>query len=87
MSNESSQEALRMISDDDLDRLELEDQAEVVGFLTPREYAKLRGKSPQLIYYHIRNKHIDIEPCRCGRKVLEVALADKFFGIEVQDGQ
>ena len=61
---------------------ELEDQAEVVGKLTPREYARLRGMSPQLVYYHIRQKHIEIERCICGRKVIDVGRADRFFDRE-----
>lgn len=47
--------------------------------LTPRDYAKLRGMSPQLVYYHIRNNHIDTELCRCGRKVINIDLADKYL--------
>jgi hypothetical protein len=61
---------------------ELEDiaeQAQEVGKLTPREYAKLNGMSPQLVYYHIRNKHLELEYCICGRKVLDVATADAYF--------
>lgn len=59
--------------------MELEDQAQEVGKLSPREYGKLRGISPQLVYYYIRNKQLDIELCICGRKVIDVVLADKFF--------
>lgn len=61
---------------DDLELFDIQDQAEVVGYLTPREYAKLRGMSPQLVYYYIRNKIIEVEPCRCGRTVLNVDQAD-----------
>ena len=60
----------------DLELFDIADQAEVVGFLTPREYAKLRGMSAQLVYYYIRNKVIDVEPCRCGRSVVSVDQAD-----------
>jgi hypothetical protein len=70
---------------EDLDLLELEDQAEEVGYLTPREYARLRHFTPQNIYYHIRNKHIEVETCKCGRKVISVSAADKFFNL-FQDG-
>jgi len=60
----------------DLELFDIADQAEVVGFLTPIEYAKLRGMSSQLVYYYIRNKVIETEPCRCGRTVVSVSQAD-----------
>jgi len=66
---------------EDLDRFDLEDQATEVGFLTPREYARLRHFTPQNIYHHIRNKHIEVELCRCGRKVIDVKKTDEFFGL------
>ena len=64
-----------------MDHLDLEDQAEVVGFLTPREYARLRHFTPQNIYHHIRQKHIEVELCRCGRKVIDVKKTDEYFGL------
>lgn len=66
-------------SEADLERLELEDQAQEVGFLTPREYAKLRGMQPQLVYYYIRTKQIEPELCKCGRKIISVEQTDKLF--------
>lgn len=68
-----------MINEEDLDRLELEDQVAEVGKLTPREYGRLRGMQPQLVYYHLRHGHIVEEVCVCGRKVIDVAEVDKFF--------
>ena len=56
---------------------DIEEQARVVGKLTPREYAKLRGLSPQLVSSHIRNKTLELEYCICGRRVLDVKLADE----------
>jgi hypothetical protein len=67
------------MDEEDLDRLELEDQVQEVGKLTPREYGRLRGIQPQLVYYHIRNKHIELELCICGRKVIDVKAADEYF--------
>lgn len=69
-----------MFDEEELDRLELQDQADEVGKLTPREYARLRGMAPQLVYYHIRQDHIELETCICGRKVIDVASVDSFFG-------
>jgi predicted site-specific integrase-resolvase len=63
----------------DLELLDIKEQAEEVGFLTPREYAKIRGIAPQMVYYHIRNKRIEVEHCRCGRKIINVEEADKVF--------
>lgn len=65
---------------EDFDRLDLEDQVETVGKLTPREYARLRYMTPQNVHYHIRNKHIEVEICVCGRKVIDVQKADEYFG-------
>lgn len=47
--------------------------------LTPVDYGKLRGIAPQLVYYHIRAKHITTERCNCGRKVIDVDEADEHF--------
>lgn len=68
------------MDEDELDRLELEDQVQEVGKLTPREYARLRFMVPQNVYYHIRNGHIKSEICICGRKVIDVKQADEYFG-------
>jgi hypothetical protein len=68
-----------MISESDLERLELEDQVAEVGKLTPREYGRLRNIQPQLVYYHLRQGHIELELCVCGRKVIDVAITDAFF--------
>jgi len=47
--------------------------------LSPREYGKLRGISPQLVYYHIREGHIDKEQCLCGRSVIDIDKSDQYF--------
>jgi len=47
--------------------------------LSPREYGQLREISPQLVYYHIRQEHITKEMCVCGRSVIDIDMADKFF--------
>lgn len=69
----------------DFELIDIEDQAEEVGFLTPREYAKLRGMSPQLVYYYIRTKKIQDERCKCGRRVIAVRAADE--AIQTQKNQ
>lgn len=51
---------------------ELEEQAEEVGFLTPREFAKLRGVHAQQVYTWIRKGMIDAETCKCGRTIVNV---------------
>ena len=55
------------------------DEAEGATKLSPREYALLRGKKPQLIYYYIKKRKIVLEQCICGRNVIDVEAADKFF--------
>lgn len=47
--------------------------------LSPREYGKLRGITPQLVYHHIKAGHIKKETCICGRSVIDVAAADEYF--------
>ena len=64
------------MDDPDFELADIAEQAEIVGKLSPREYAKLRGTTPQSIYYHIRNKTIELEYCVCGRRVVDVAKAD-----------
>lgn len=59
-----------------MERDELEDATK----LSPRDYGKLRGISPQLVYYHVRQGHIEKEVCLCGRSVVDIDACDKFFG-------
>jgi hypothetical protein len=55
--------------------------------LTPREYAAYRSKKtgtivqPQNVYYYVRTGKLELETCDCGRKVLDVKLADEFFDL------
>jgi hypothetical protein len=58
---------------DDLESFEFEGATK----LTPREYAKLRGMAPQMVYYYIRNGVVEVERCQCGRKVVDVANTDQ----------
>lgn len=66
---------------------EQRDKAEALKKLTPIEYAKLRRMAPQRVYYFLRNHvtkndvTLQTEMCQCGRKVLDVEAADKFFGL------
>ena len=69
-----------MANHDDIIRQMQQDELLDASKLTPREYARLRGMSPQLVYYHIRNHdELELENCICGRKVLDVKLADEYF--------
>lgn len=76
----NSDELLRMMEED-----ELEDRLEGQLKMSPREYAVYRSKltgmkiAPQLIYYYIRNRKIELEQCVCGRPVIDVEAADAFF--------
>jgi hypothetical protein len=54
---------------------ELQEQADEVGFLTPREFAKLVNIAPQQVYAWIRKGVIESERCKCGRRVVEVERA------------
>jgi hypothetical protein len=66
-------------TEEELELYDIGEQAKTVGKLTPREYAKLHDKAPQLIYYHIRQGHIELEWCICGRRVVDVKTVDAFF--------
>lgn len=65
-------------SDELIKQMELDELSDATK-LTPRDYGKLRGHAPQLIYYYIRTGKLDVEKCLCGRKVIDVADADAFF--------
>ena len=56
--------------------------------LSPKEYAESRDMSPQLVYYHIRQEHIVKEMCVCGRSVIDIDMADKYFkrGVYADEG-
>jgi hypothetical protein len=47
--------------------------------MSVREYAKFKDMAPQLVYYYIRTGKLKEEVCICGRKVLDVKLADELF--------
>jgi hypothetical protein len=55
------------------------DELEGATKLSPRDYGKLRGIQPQLVYYHIREGHIKKEQCLCGRSVVDIDAADQYF--------
>jgi hypothetical protein len=63
---------------------ELEDKAETVTHLPVIEYARLRGMTPQKVYYTLRNhkKQLQTETCKCGRQVLCIEKADEYFKIK-----
>lgn len=68
----------------EIEQDELNDKAESVTHLTPIEYARLRGMAPQTVYYALRNHRDRIQAvnCQCGRRVLEITVADSYFGFE-----
>jgi hypothetical protein len=62
---------------------EREDKIETTSHATPIEYARSRGMTPQKVYYALRNHRdqLNTELCNCGRKVIDINLADIYFGI------
>ena len=70
-------EEFNFLNEEDVERAELEDQVKEVGYLTPGEFAKLRGMKPQLVHYYIRAGVLVKERCRCGRWVIHVDTSDK----------
>jgi hypothetical protein len=61
---------------------ELADKIELTTHATPIEYARSRGIAPQKVYYALRNHKdkLNTEQCKCGRRVLDITLADTYFG-------
>jgi hypothetical protein len=72
--------------DELMKKMELDD-LDGVTKMSPRDYGKLRGISPQLVYYHIREGRIDKERCECGRSVIDVDRADAHFKKGKYDGR
>jgi excisionase family DNA binding protein len=52
---------------------ELQEQADEVDYLTPREFAKLIGVKPQQVYMWIRKGVLEPERCQCGRTLVRVS--------------
>lgn len=75
----------QMQADEEADRIELQTKA------TPIEYARLHGMAPQRVYYFLRNHstrngvQLAAEQCVCGRKVIDMKLADTFFGFAPEE--
>jgi len=67
--------------DEVMRQIELDELSDATK-LTPRDFAKLIGRAPQLVYYYIRTNKIDVEICQCGRKVIDVKQAKEVFGID-----
>lgn len=63
---------------------ELSDKIELTTHATPIEYAKSRSMAPQKVYYALRNHgdKLKTEHCKCGRRVLDIELADDYFGFK-----
>jgi hypothetical protein len=70
-----SDELLRMIMED-----ELEDQAATQQYMAINDYARLRGTTPQRVYYYIRNRKLQKVKCACGRFVVHIHSADLALG-------
>jgi len=49
------------------------------------QYAKLRDLYPQKVYAAIRAGKLEQRLCDCGRKVVIIAEADTYFGLEVNN--
>jgi hypothetical protein len=62
-----------------MERDELQDQMELLGKMTPREFAKLKCIAPQQVYYYIRSGKIEMEKCICGRHVIDTEKASEFL--------
>jgi hypothetical protein len=59
----------------------MEDDFEGATKLPPIQYAKMRGLYPQKVYAAIRNHKLEAVHCDCGRRVVVIEDADKFFKV------
>lgn len=80
-----AEEVVHKNMDELIRQMELDEIADMTK-ATPREYGKLRGIQPQLVYYHIREGHIKKEHCICGRAVIDIDQADTYFKKGKYDG-
>jgi len=71
-------ELMAQIAADELqDQLELAEDGRTK--MSVVEYARAKGKQPQLLYYYVRTGRIKVESCVCGRKVIDVVSANEFL--------
>lgn len=68
-----------VLSTDELIARMKQDELEGATKLSPRDYGKMRGIAPQLVYYHLREGHLTWTHCECGRKVIDIDEADAYF--------
>jgi hypothetical protein len=68
---------------DDFIRQAEEDERADATKLPVIQYAKMRGMYPQKVYAVIRKGKILERWCECGRKVVIIDEADKYFGLGV----
>lgn len=73
------------MSAEELQRQIEEDELEDATHMTPRDFAKLQGVSPQLVYYYIRTGKIESQQCLCGRKVIDKEQARQVFDARGQE--
>jgi hypothetical protein len=59
----------------------MQDELEDAKKLRPIEYAKLRGLYAQHVYRYIRQGKLPVEVCQCGRKVVDIEVADEVFKV------
>lgn len=64
--------------DEVIAQMELDELSDA-PLLSPRNFAKLVGVAPQLVYYYLRTGKIEYTVCNCGRKCVDVASTRKFF--------
>lgn len=67
------------MSAEELQRQVEADELEDATHMSPRDFAKLIGVSPQLVYYYIRSGKIEAVQCLCGRKVIDKDQAREVF--------
>lgn len=67
----------------DIERFETEGATK----LSPSDFARHMGMTPQLVHYYIRTKVIAKEMCVCGRKVIDVEEAKQALSAHKGDGR
>lgn len=71
-------------TDDLIEQMEVDELADAAK-LSPRDFAKMMGMQPQLVYYYIRTGVIKKETCLCGRPVVDVEASKAALQAKAQE--
>jgi hypothetical protein len=71
-------DATALNTDELLEQMKLDELADA-PLISPVNYAKKRPISPQLVYYAIRTRKLNVYICNCGGRRINMEEADEYF--------